>query len=578
MTTPGAYSGAMLATLATTAPGLSCQIGTPERKILDAVAQALSAASINTYLTGSLMDVQTLSGMQLEQFIGLFGFGRLQGTYAKGVVTIELTTPNTTNQDLQLGTQFYTQAGISGVSSPLYFASTQDVVLVAGTFSCEVPVKCTSVGISGNVPPDSITYMGTVLGSSTATNLLAMTGGTDPETDDELRQRFENTFLRNIAGTTDWYINLCLQNSSVKRATAYGPISLYTTQITAPSTSLTLSVTADVEYVWNGMTSCFTNIGQTNEVFYTAGDDYTLSNGTSAVFTRVSTGQILSGTIVDLQFQYTTRCSRNNPTLGILNKVDLFVDGVDPFTVAERTVMPTTTFSVFSTSPYYTGNFERWGTTTPPGVGNTFMRLASVPLVLVPSTITIGTTVYTAGVHYFVVVDITTKAGSMYETSGIEWLSTGPTSGTAMTLNYVYNQTPEILTTVISHQKQICTDVMVHQATYQYITPCLDIMYDPVYNISTVNSAITTRLQTYFDNLGYGAWIHLNNLCLAAMQVNGVINVGVTTIAEDSDGYGILVYQSSGGGTPVIETSDFKLTDSQLAEFLTVQINQLATP
>ena len=62
------------------------------------------------------------------------------------------------------------------------------------------------------------------------------------------------------------------------------------------------------------------------------------------------------------------------------------------------------------------------------------MRLASVPLVQFPSTITIGATVYTEGVHYFVVVDTTTLAGSIYETSGLEWFSTGPASGTEMTL------------------------------------------------------------------------------------------------------------------------------------------------
>jgi uncharacterized phage protein gp47/JayE len=582
--TPDEISQAILATLATTAPGLSCELGTPERKIIDAAAEAISEAYVDQYIVGSLLDIDTKSGLELEQFVGIFGFGRLQGRQATGVVRVELTTVSQQDFNIQQGTQFYTQPGVSGNATPLYYAATQNVVLVAGTYSCDVPVQCTIVGVAGNVPPDSITYLGSVIGASSCTNLTAMTGGVDIETDDELRQRFKDTLLRNISGTSDWYINLCLQNTNVNRATVYGPITTYRTQIEAPSTTLTLDQyldTTDVKYVWPQMESVFINLGTANEVFYTAGDDYTLSSGISPVFYRVGTGQINTGDILDLEFEYTTNCSRNDPENSITNKVDVFVDGVDPFTIQEKTVVSDTTLSSESTDPLYVGNFERVGSPGEPSATNRFMRLGSVPIVSFPSTITVGTTVYTLGTHYYQLQDTTLMAGSKFETSGIEWESFGAPDGTELTLQYVYNRVPELLTAVINTSKQICTDVMIHQANYQYIQPCLSIEYDRSYDPSQVNASINTQLQQYFQQQGFGAWILISNMCLAVQQVLGVVNVYLTPQEDPISGtananYGVQVFNNSADSTTTPPsfaagspyTDDFKLPDNVLPQFL----------
>jgi hypothetical protein len=178
-----------------------------------------------------------------------------------------------------------------------------------------------------------------------------------------------------------------------------------------------------------------------------------------------------------------------------------------------------------------------------------------------------------------VIVDTTLVAGSKFETSGIEWLGSGPSNGTEMTLNYVYNKTPEILTAVVNTAKQICTDVMIHQASYQYIAPCLNIQYSVNYDIASVNSAINTRLQQYFQTLGYGAWVYISSMCLAIQQVLGVINVSLTTTADDAVTYGVRIFENSSDPTPFeIETGDFKLADNQLGEFLNANILRKATP
>lgn len=835
-----------MAKLAITAPGFSLELGTPERKIVDAVAESISEAYIDQYLVGSLLDIESKAGLELEQFVGIFGFGRLQGRKATGVVRVELSTANEQDTPISIGTQFYTRQGLPGSNNPLFFSSTQAVVIPAGSYVTDIPVECTIVGTVGNLPPDSIVYLGQIIGATSVTNLTSMTGGVDVETDAELRQRFKDTFMRNIAGTEDWYLGLCYQNKNVSKAACFGPIRKYVTQIAVPNTTLTLPVTADVKYAWctvpetrvltesldwvpvgdlrvgdkligfdedqppgmgkkrawrqaevtttgifdapllevqtdrasvtctgdhpflvsrrgplmstrergivrgeralgrgqwvlakdlvpgdkirhipmwkqdtsfeagyvsgifdgegssprgpsnieisqnpglvfdrimallkehhfdslkiydksesktsrspnprcksivvNGGVeemlrfygtfkpvrllpkfldklygtsilgggrgvqrgtrhaevsaviprgtgkvvalgtstrtlvtegllshntdgeSVFKNLGQEDEVFYRPVDDYTFTAGASPQITRVGTGAMVVGDIVDVEFEYTTECSRNDPEAGITNKVDVFVNGSDPYTITERTVVTSQTLSASSSVWNYTGHFARVGSTGSPSSANRFMRLGSVPIVSFPSTVTVGVTNYQQGTHYHVLRGTTLDAGSIREIAGIEWTVSGPANGVELTLNYVYNRVPEVLGAVVKANKQITTDVLVHQASYAYLRPHLNIEYDRGFVVTQVNTAIQDRLRAYFAGLPYGAWVEISDVSLAVHQVLGVDNVTLTTDTDDADDYGIKVYGASSDVTPlVIQTEDFKLGDNQLPIFL----------
>ena len=182
--TPDEISAAIRATLATTEPGLSCERGTPERKIIDACAEAISEGYVDMYLIGSLLDIENKVGFELEQFVGLFGFGRLQGKKATGVVRMTVTTPLVTDQPLPLGSAFYTRGGlVNNNGDRLFFASTQAVTLSAGSYTIDVPVECREYGTRGNIPADSITSFGSTIATSTVTNLVAFSGGVDVEID-----------------------------------------------------------------------------------------------------------------------------------------------------------------------------------------------------------------------------------------------------------------------------------------------------------------------------------------------------------------------------------------------------------
>lgn len=580
---PADISAAIIATLNTTAPGLSCELGTPERKIIDACSEAISAAYVSQYLTGSLLDIDTKVGLELEQFVGIFGFGRLQGRPAKGVIRMTITTANTIDMPITLGTRFDTKPGLAGTNGTLSYATTQAAVLTAGTYSTDITVECTVTGTVGNVPPDSIVSVGSQTGAGTITNLAAMTGGVDTESDPALRQRFKDTLLRNIAGTADWYMALALQNVNVSRAAVVGPISLYKTQVEVPAVSTTVA-TNGIKHIWRDGSSVFTDLGQATEQFYVPDTDYTLTGITTPTFTR-STGSALSaGDIVDLEFQYTPIASRNDPANKITNKVDVFADGIDPFPVTERTVLTSHTLSGVLTDPLYYLNFERVGAatgSTTPSSSSRFVRLGSVPVVAFPPTLTVGSTVYRQGTDYYLIRTTTTNdfnettllTGSHREISGVEWLpGRGPADDTSITLKFVYNRVPEVVNSLIAQNKQVTTDVLVHQAGYQYIQPCLSVEYDRAYSISVTNTAIVNRLQKYFQGLGFGASFKLSNVCLAVQQCLGVVDVKVTTAAESSK-YGIQLYDNSSDTIPSsVKTEDFKLSDNQVLMYRDVTL------
>lgn len=581
--TPDEVSQRIRDKLKVTANGMSLELGTPERKIVDAVAEAVSECYIDQYIVGSLLDIDAKGGLELEQFVGIFGYGRLQGRRATGVVRLEMNTAAPQDMPIPLGTQFYTKDAQPGTGNPLFYASTQPLVLPSGSTVVDVPVECTIAGTTGNLPPNSVTYMGAAIGSAVATNLTAMTGGVDVETDDQMRQRFKDTFLRNCAGTEDYYLALALQNKNVSKAAVFGPVSIYRTQLAAPSTSVTLSTvleTTDVKYVWDKGESVFTNLAQTNEKFYTRLADYSLSSGASPTFTRVSTGQIQAGDILDLEFQYTTRSSRNDPNNNVMNKVDVFIDGSDPFTVTERTVVSSTTLSTNQDLWNGTTKFKRVGNSGAVSSSNRIMRLGSVPVLSFPNTIVVGGNTFTRNTHYWLLRGTTLEAGSCREVAGIEWAGNGPSSGTGITVSYTYNRAPEVLNAVMRKAKQVTTDVLVHQCAYAYLKINLSVEYDRGYVVSQVNNAITARLKVYLDGLRFGNWLEFSDLCLAVHQVNGVDNVWVTTQSEPETGYGIVSYASSEDGQAGVNGTvwegDFKLRDNQLPVLLDPVYNRRA--
>lgn len=582
--TPNRVAADILAKLKVTVPQLSMEIGTPERKLIDAVAETISESYMDQYITGTNFDIDTKNGLELEQFVGIFGFGRLQGRRATGVVRVEVATESTQDIHIQNGTQFYVAFGGETPGTNLYFHATQRAVLPKGHFSVDVPVECTIIGSIGNVAPGTMASVGSTLGIATVTNLSPMTGGIDIETDDELRSRFKATLLRNVAGTSDFYLALAYADQNVSRAVVYGPVSTYRTQIEAPSGSAVLEVNQDVKYVWPEHTSVFKDLGTSNERWYTPGIDYAWTGGGAATLARFTTGMLTPGDIIDVEFEYTTKASRNNPTAGITNKVDLFVNGADPVTVTERTVIGIQTFNTTPGHELNQNNFKRLRTAGDrPATANRFMRLGSVPLVAFPRKLVIKTAdspianTYEEGVHYWVVTSDTLMRGSDREITGIEWTSAGPPSNTPITLTYSYNRTPQLLNSILKNTKQITTDVLVHEAEYRYLQVYLDVEYDRGINLSDAALNIQEVLRRLFAAQQFGAWIESSDILHAVRLVRGVDNAQLTKSTSSATNYGVKVFSHAESTVPLMTTTaDFKLEDDQLPVFLNAVITRKA--
>jgi uncharacterized phage protein gp47/JayE len=239
MPTQFELSAQMVAQLRLLDPSMSAEVGTPERKIIDTVAQALNDSQIDLSALGNALDIDSKYGSALDRLLTLFGFARQISTFATGFVTFSRTTASTVDIRVPAATQVRAPALFDTLANSLDidFYTLYDVILTAGTTEITVPVRANVAGNAGNLPANRITEMvGTpVLGITSATNPTPTTGGKDAESDDEFKVRFKNTVFRNLAGTEDQYLALAVALAFSTRANIVGPQSHYREYVQIPS-------------------------------------------------------------------------------------------------------------------------------------------------------------------------------------------------------------------------------------------------------------------------------------------------------------------------------------------------------
>ena len=564
--TPDQLATAIMQKLSITDPALSLEIGTPERKIVDAVAECISESTIDNYLLGTALDINTKSGTDLENFVQLFGFSRQAGRYAIGNVDFTLSFPATSPVTIPIASQVYVPASVTGGVTNLLFNTTSVATIASGTQTITVPVQSTLMGTVGNVASTSITGFIGSAGVASVINSAPTTGGVDMETDDQLRQRFKRTFLRNIAGTEDFYTAMMLQSLYISQVLVLGPYSYFKEEIQFNGSAKMRSTNSQIKYLWPQGWFLYQNQGLPNEKFYVDGLDFTIDSGLNPPGITPSHPTLkVPGAVADFEYQYTTLSSRNDPYNQITNKVDIFINGTQATDVSEQIVGGTAAFTTATNSIYYTGNFKRIDDRNNVVAGHRFQPLGSVPIVTIPGVIYSPTTTYVSGTDYVGVASTTLQSGSVREFSGIEWLiSTPPSGGTLLTLNYTYNRLPEVMQALITSQKQITTDVLVHQAHYAYCTVVIVVVYNFNVDISAVNTAITQVLTAFFTKSGFGAWIQMSDIEQVVHNINGVDNVRMALRTDVADGqpYNVLVDYT----TPILTqyNTDFRLPDSTL--------------
>lgn len=563
------FSSQILSQLKVILPDLSADPLTPERKIIDTIAEVLAEGNIQPYLLNYQFDIDTKVGTDLDKFVALFGFARQSGRAATGLVTFSRQSTATTDLVIPTGTTVIQPA--TSVSSAVSFVTSSVGILPLGGTFVDVPVVCAAIGVAGNVPAGTIVQVigGSSSSVSSVINNNATSGGTATESDAELRVRFKNTIFRNVAGTQDQYLALAIATSFSSKANVIGPISRFIEYIQVESDLNISSLIPYSKYTY-GFDYYLTNGDVANELFFTPnGIDFSFTASVPPVVSVTNTSNLPIGSVVLLEHAYCSTNSRNNPNTGIANYVDVFVNGSNATTSTETVSFPTSA-SAFTSSTggaYDIQNYLRASSSQQPTVGNRLQELLWQPVFDLPSVLTISGVDYFENVDYWQIRDNTVYKGSKRARDGIEWSASvinQVTSGTIFTLNYDFNKLPIILNELMDDHKQITSDVLVHAATNRYFNINLIVMYSPGFSRTSVDTALNASLTNFLNTQQFGALLQLSDVLEIAHEVPGVDNV---RLAMPADGVAYGIQEIAADGITVLGapyTNDFALQDSDL--------------
>ena len=643
-------------------PAVSAEVGTPERKLIEATAELIASQQVDFTVLQSQTDLSSLSGGKLDAYLSVYNFGRQQATPSYGMVTFGRATAATNDIVIPQSTQVIANIDDS-VFPQLTFVTTQTVVLQNGSTSVECPCQCTIAGSIGNIDANKIVGFGglaPINGISTVSNAQAFTGGNDQEDDASYVTRFQNTFLRNISGTDDMYLALAVSLNGVTKANVVGPISRYQEYVQVPAANDTVQITpydsAGTAYPHKRTTaestipySKFTyslnfyvtdgTLDPASATFLRPGVDYIFNtppwNGTTGAVdsghpdtpnvtfldgTGVLNPDIVGGAIFLMEHAYISANSRNNDSYGILNCIDVFVNGENAVTVDSVEIVPTSGNNLQSTNALLwtyqnsptTVNFKRLIDGKACAVGSRMQPLFWQPVIDVPDSIEVGTntyykanfydatnstyynqfdgvSVYSFPAHYIVAKEVNSYYGTIRARSGIEWFLSGnnylagqivtdPTdgssyggvkidtlTGTQFTLEgYSYDKNIGDLQAIMESNKQTTADVLVHKAKLRYFQPIVTIMYTLGATQSVVNASIIANLENYFETQYYGTAIQLSDILAVIHDTPGVDNVRWT-----NQGTGAVQELNADGSqltTPTYYTTDFFIQDNELAQ------------
>jgi uncharacterized phage protein gp47/JayE len=551
-------------------PAISAEPLTPERKIIDTVSETIASSYVDQYIVSYQLDIDTKVGSDLDKFVALFGFGRKRGTLGTGFVTFSRDAPVTEEAIVIPGGTQVSSTTSSFLGEVVFFTTSAGVIPVGGT-SVEVPVEAATEGLLGNVTAGTITHSTTAGDISGITNTNATSGGSDPETDAELRARFKNTVFRNIAGTHDQYLALALASQYTKKANVIGPISRFIEYVQVPAGGLITSIIPYSKYTYN-FDYYLTDGALVDEVFFQRnGIDYTFTNSIPPQVQINNLTLIPQGSVLLLEHSYTSSNSRNDPANNITNYVDVYVSGGNNITVLESVLFPSSSFNFNNTSgsALYVGKFRRESTGTTPTIGNRFQELLWQPVSVLPSSITISASTFVLNTDYWLVQDSTVFKGSRRARNGIEWSASAASAIDTLapgefTIDYGFDRLPLALNELMDGHKPVATDVLVHSAIERFYNVNLIVMYSPGFDKTTVDAGIASAIQLYMERLNFGATVQISDILQAVHNVNGVDNV---RLANSNDGIAYGIQEISSDGSTVIGLpleGDFTLPDSDL--------------
>lgn len=596
-------SANLMAALQASEPDLDTSIGTPIRKILDAVAEQIAEAYVDANLISYQYDIDSKSGGDLDSFCALFGIVRIPAQRAQGVVTF--TRPNdqysaTTICVVATGTQ------VVAFSNPYVYAQTTlSASLGVGQTSIDIPVQAVLAGAAGNVPAGLLTTVASaVSGITTCINNEPLTGGSDAETDTQLRARFKQSVFRSLAGTSAMYQAVAQSvpsdpstptNYAVSAVNVLGSSKRYREQIQMTGGTANSTVT-NAAYIYSDNVYCGPDIDA--GTFLVAGTDFIFTpnnptNRANATVTITSGSANMPDGLYDLDFEYVPQSSRNDPantrfgTGGINNRIDVWCDGTVPAVATQSVVFENTLkFSNVAGSTYYNGYFTTSNAASgTPANGAIFIPLVYGPITSLPSTLNIGGTVYNYGSDYWIVSRNDCFGGSPNSTRGILWTTNPsriPANGLAFSIQYNYNSVAYLVQQAIQQWRLVGTDSWIHAGVQVPVNFNLAVVYNRSFDPTAVNTSINTALSTLLNGLGFDAELTVAAVLNAVTNVPGVTNARFLTSTDNPSAYAMQQMSVWSPGT-VIQTyanagraQDVFFADNQYPVFYGATIVQRA--
>lgn len=232
-------------------PEISLEPGTPERKIVDAVAASMAEVQVERFIQNYAFDIDTKFGNDLDDFVGIFGFARQAARRASGFVTFARGAAAPAPVLIPAGTQV--SAPASSIYPEITFVTVVDGIIPSNKTSVKIPIEAVIPGSIGNIAAGRITKI-TSANLSNVTSVInnsPITGGTDQEADAELKVRFRNTVFRSIAGTNDQFLALALAAEQTNRAVLLGPVSKFTEYVQVPASGTVTSFNPHAKYIYD---------------------------------------------------------------------------------------------------------------------------------------------------------------------------------------------------------------------------------------------------------------------------------------------------------------------------------------
>lgn len=150
------------------------------------------------------------AGEYLDYHAMMRNITRKPAQKAHGQLHFRLETPSDTDTPIPEGTVCMTLSGIE-------FETIQSAFIAAGEYYADVPARAVNAGSGGNAAQSTIIFMTSPpAGVFACTNLQRFTGGSDEETDEELRKRILSTYAALPSGAnTGYYEKLVLDFEEV---------------------------------------------------------------------------------------------------------------------------------------------------------------------------------------------------------------------------------------------------------------------------------------------------------------------------------------------------------------------------